>query len=100
MVVDKPLIRPYFLGGAWGVGGVPLDSHEKNNTIFFVVDVFVAGWLVDGRIGRNSRCFHGRKPVYFCSVYQPLQFTACLVLGFFGLVASCDMISAMVHLPF
>ena len=78
MVVNNALII------SWGgIGGVPLDSHEKNNTPFFVVDVFVAGWLVDGRIGRNSRCFHGRKPVYFCSVYQPLQFTACLVLVFF-----------------
>ena len=28
MVVNNPLIRPYFLGGG-GIGGVPLDSHEN-----------------------------------------------------------------------
>ena len=27
-MVNSPLIRPYFLGGG-GIGGVPLDSHEK-----------------------------------------------------------------------
>ena len=27
MVVNNPLIRPYFLGGG-GIGGVPLDSHD------------------------------------------------------------------------
>ena len=26
-MVNKPLIRPYFLGGV-GIGGVPLDSHD------------------------------------------------------------------------
>ena len=29
MVVNNPLIRPYFLGGG-GLGGVPLDSHDTN----------------------------------------------------------------------
>ena len=29
MVVNNPLIRPYFLGGG-GIGGVPLDSHDIN----------------------------------------------------------------------
>ena len=28
MVVNSPLIRPYFWGG--GIGGVPLDSHDTN----------------------------------------------------------------------
>ncbi len=28
MVVNNPLIRPYFLGGG-GIGGVPLDSHDS-----------------------------------------------------------------------
>ena len=27
-MVNSPLIRPYFLGGG-GIGGVPLDSHDK-----------------------------------------------------------------------
>ena len=27
-MVNNSLIRPYFLGG--GIGGVPLDSHDKN----------------------------------------------------------------------
>ena len=29
MVVDNPLIRPYFLRGS--LGGVPLDSHDMSN---------------------------------------------------------------------
>ena len=28
-MVNSPLIRPYFLGGGGGIGGVPLDSHEN-----------------------------------------------------------------------
>ena len=27
MVVDKPFVRPYVLGGN-GIGGLPLDSHD------------------------------------------------------------------------
>ena len=34
-MVNSPLIRPYFLGGGGGIGGVPLDSHDK--IIFFSV---------------------------------------------------------------
>ena len=28
-MVNRPLIRPYLLGGG-GIGGVPLDSHEMS----------------------------------------------------------------------
>ena len=28
MVVNSPLIRPYFLGVLGGIGGAPLDSHD------------------------------------------------------------------------
>ena len=29
MVVNNPLTRPYFLGRVGGIGGVPLDFHER-----------------------------------------------------------------------
>ena len=28
-MVNKPLIRPYLLGGGGGIGGVSLGSHEN-----------------------------------------------------------------------
>ena len=29
MVVNNPLIRPYFFGGEVALGGLPLDFHEQ-----------------------------------------------------------------------
>ena len=43
MVVNTPLIRPYFLGGV-GIGGIPLDSHD-----------FMCFFLTKGCW--NTRCF-------------------------------------------
>ena len=31
MVLNNPLIRPYFLGGGGIGGGVPLGSHDINH---------------------------------------------------------------------
>ena len=44
MVVNNPLIRPYFLGG-WALGGVPLDSHEeRQQASFFLVFRLFESW--------------------------------------------------------
>ena len=39
-MVNSPLIRPYFLGGGWHCGGVPLDSHE-----FYWLDGWIGGGM-------------------------------------------------------
>ncbi len=41
MVVDKPFVRPYVLGGN-GIGGLPLDSHDDRWEVREVIEgIFV-----------------------------------------------------------
>ncbi len=83
MGVNNPLIRPYFLGGGGGIGGVPLDSHDnikhvdKKKNIFQSSELKKRQWgeatVVGQLIGLNFFGVSGAPNIFVQSIVSSLK---------------------------